>query len=194
MTQKQQLNLKRVAVLVIYYWCYFSSQSGTVWISNSSRNGMSRHGVDECSRRSEQFDHALSGLSHSDPLDWNEKRQIKNKRWLAALAEPRPSLATASPLIWNHLSLSRAAHLALAGSPRWTECSSEPEAAAPRSSGPTRCCSTSRAASRNPHTPASTRPCWLQQREKLASLTGLFVVYLFISFFLCYGEINRVML
>lgn len=63
-------------------------------------------------------------------------------------------------------------NLALAGSSRWSECSAVPSAAAPRSSGPTRCCSTSRATSRNPPTPASKRPCLLQQKHIGTSSEG----------------------
>lgn len=56
--------------------------------------------------------------------------------------------------------------LALAGSPRWSECTSEPLMAAPQNSGRPRCCSTSRAASRIPPSPASKRPCWLQWEDQ----------------------------
>lgn len=53
--------------------------------------------------------------------------------------------------------------LALAGSPRWTECNFVPVEEGPRSSWLSPCCSTSRAASRSPPPPASTRPCLLQR-------------------------------
>lgn len=50
-------------------------------------------------------------------------------------------------------------NLALAGSPRWTECNFVPVVAAPRSSELPRCSSTSQATSHTPRTRVSKHPC-----------------------------------
>lgn len=107
----------------------------------------------------------MLSLDLPTPTHFTEMRNKKTKcDWQLW---QRPSLA---PVPSINLKPSLCANLALAGSPRWTERSSEPEEAAPRSCGPTRCCSTSRAASRNPHTHASARPCWLQREEEKLQL------------------------
>lgn len=56
--------------------------------------------------------------------------------------------------------------LALAKSPRWSGCTSGPVMADPRNFEQPQCCSTSRAASRSPPSPASKRPCWLRWKHR----------------------------
>lgn len=105
---------------------------------------------------SKQFDHALSGLADSDPLHWNEKKRCDWQVWQSGEQFGCGLSINVKCLFTN---------LALAGSPRWTECNSVPVTADPRSSGLPQCCSTSRATSCTPPTPASKRPCLLQQKH-----------------------------
>ena len=112
--------------------------------------------------RSKQFDHALPGLSDSNPLHWNEERKKKKKtkcEWQVWQREEQFGCSLSINVKWLFTDL------ALAGSPRWTECIFGPVTAAPRSSEPPQCCSTSRATSRSPPSPASKRPCSLQQKR-----------------------------
>lgn len=140
---KQQLKVPQIAMLVKY-----------VLLTLLSGLALTTHY--RCG--SEQFDHALSGLADSNPLHWNENNKINtwcDWQFWQSCRQLGGCFSTEVKCLFTNL--------ALVGSPRWSECNFAPVTAGPRSSELPRCCSTSRETSRTQRTPASKRPCWLQE-------------------------------